>query len=52
MSEKVKEILSYGSESYSIDFKKSQYSIEKHAKKHEKYGNMTINMDVNALSNS
>jgi len=33
MSEKVKEILRYYSESHSIDFKKTQYPIEKHAKK-------------------
>lgn len=45
MLEKVKEILEYHSESHSIDFKKEQYPIENHSKKHE------LLKDISAMAN-
>jgi len=45
MSEKVKEILRYCSESHSIDYKKLQYPIVQHAKKHE------LIKDISAMAN-
>jgi predicted HTH transcriptional regulator len=45
MTEKVKEILDYGSESHLIDFKINQYPIEKHPKKHE------LLKDISAMAN-
>src|SRR4030042_2782121 len=45
MSETVKTILQYYSESHSIDFKMEQYPIEKHEKKHE------LLKDISAIAN-
>lgn len=45
MSDKVIDILKYSSEGHSIDFKRDQYPIEKHGKKHE------ILKDISAMAN-
>jgi hypothetical protein len=45
MSQKVIDIIKYGSESHSVDFKREQYPIEKHAKKHE------LLKDISAMAN-
>lgn len=45
MTEKVVDIITYGSESHSIDFKREQYPMEKHVKKHE------FLKDISAMAN-
>jgi hypothetical protein len=45
MSDKVLEILEYGSEGYLVDFKQEEYPLGKHPKKHE------ILKDISAMAN-
>lgn len=45
MKDKITEIIEFGSESFFVDFKKEQYPIEKHIKKHE------LLKDISAMAN-
>lgn len=45
MSGKVREIISYGCENHSVDFKSIPYPTEKHVKKHE------LLKDISAMAN-